>query len=121
MIDTLIKFMNAYAAYRYSVLIFVVMLLLLTLWRHEPWGEKLVDHLNHVTTNVWAVLLISWGVLLSVKGHDNAATPLLTGGFALLRGPGTPKTNGVSMATVTSSVLPATTPTPPSKPEGGAV
>lgn len=110
MIDAVIKFMNAYAAYRYSVLIFVVILLLLTLWRHEPWGEKLVDHLNHVTTNVWAVLLISWGVLLSVKGHDNAATPLLTGGFALLRGPGSPKPENGSK--------PVTSVT---KPEGGAV
>lgn len=94
------QFIQLVASYRYNLLIFVVVILLLTLWRNQMWGQALVDNLNHVTTNVWAVVLIAWGVLLTVKGHDSAATPLLTGGFALLRGPGTPRTitNGSSDA-----------------------
>ena len=47
---------------------------------------NLVKALNEISLNIWALVIISLGVTLAIKGRAEGAT-LVTGGFALLRGP----------------------------------
>ena len=44
-----------------------------------------VDAINGVRTNVWSVILIIIGTVLTIHGHSEAGAPMITGGFALLR------------------------------------
>lgn len=46
----------------------------------------LVTALNAVTSNVWSIVLICAGSLLTLHGHSDVGGSLITGGFAILRG-----------------------------------
>jgi len=82
---------------------------ILVIWRLRTTGagSALVDALNNVHVNVWAILLIGWGVLLTIHGKDGVGQVLITGGFALLRGPTTKPTNGgTTNGTTTTTTVP---------------
>jgi hypothetical protein len=44
-----------------------------------------VEAINTVKTNVWSVILIGLGTVLTLHGHADVGGSLATGGFALLR------------------------------------
>jgi hypothetical protein len=52
---------------------------------------KLVDALNAIHLNVWAICIMSGGIVLMCCKHAAEGGTLITGGFALLRNVDTKK------------------------------
>ena len=46
-----------------------------------------VKALNEISLNIWALVVMSGGIVLVLRGHADVGATLITGGFALLRGP----------------------------------
>jgi len=61
-----------------------------------------VEAVNAVRTNVWSVILIVIGTILTIHGHSDAGAPMITGGFALLRTEVSPN-SGVSINSPSST------------------
>lgn len=51
----------------------------------EPIMSNIVDALNSIKSNVWAVVLILVGCVLVLHGHESVGGSLSTGGFAVFR------------------------------------
>lgn len=47
---------------------------------------RISNALNEVHVNVWGVVLIGWGVALSLHHQEGTGQTLITGGFALIAG-----------------------------------
>lgn len=47
--------------------------------------RAIVDGINAIRTNVWAICMIGAGTLLTIKGHATEGGSLVTGAFALLK------------------------------------
>ena len=48
-----------------------------------------VEAVNAITSNVWSIVLICAGSVLTLHAHSDIGGSLITGGFAILRGQNT--------------------------------
>lgn len=76
--------------------------------------KAVVDALNSIRSNVWAVALICVGVALILKGHPQEGGSLLTGAFAVFRASKDDE-SATTLPLNTSQPAIWQTPTPPSK------
>lgn len=47
--------------------------------------SKIVESLNAIRSNVWAVVLIGAGCVLILHNHESVGSSLVTGGFAVFK------------------------------------
>lgn len=43
------------------------------------------EALNELHSNVWAIVIMVGGIILTLKGHNDVGGALITGSFALIR------------------------------------
>ena len=46
----------------------------------------LVNALNALRSNVWCVMILGLGVVLTLRGHEQIGSNLILGAFAVIRG-----------------------------------
>ena len=51
----------------------------------ESKGMRIVESVNGIQLNVWAIVIMTGGVALALNGEEAMGGTLITGGFALLR------------------------------------
>ena len=92
------------------VLILAVLILISLKSSRLQWFAGLVESLNQVEINVWAVAILGSGVYLMVHGQTAAGSGLTSGGFALLSRGLKPNGNGSAPA---APAAPPQAPVPP--------
>jgi hypothetical protein len=95
-VDNILKIASQMHGLR--ILISIAMLILIWRLRQTGTGAAFVENLNNVHLNVWAVVFVIFGVLITIHGKDNVGQVLITSGFAILRGPAPKPVNGVNGA-----------------------